>query len=142
MPSSDSDAAAAYTGTVPGKKTPGGAGTHTGHMYPVLYCTVLTVPVKRHRGEPVPGLYRFEHTGGSGTHAKVNARFRELFIAPIHMRAALRVAKMRTRRHAVAYAQEIHVTEPTDESLCVVNELSGLFDAQKHGDRASSPPAV
>ena len=36
----------------------------------------------------------------------------------------------------------IHVTEPSDEPLCVVNELSGLFDAQKHGDRASSPPAV
>ena len=40
--------------TVPGtgKKTPGGAGTHTG---PVLYCTgtcTVPVPVKRHLGEP------------------------------------------------------------------------------------------
>lgn len=103
------------------------------------YCTV-----------PVPGLYRFEHTGGSGTtygHTHCTDRFTNTVGSPFKNTVGSRdtwpamLLLLLLRARLVL----IHVTEPcelSDESLRDVNELSGLFDAQKHGDRASSPPAV
>ena len=98
--------------TRPGKKTPGGAGTHTGHsnsaVAPAVASVVLTFtrpPVKKHRGSLDSG-----HTRGARTHTGTLITQTNLTTIPTHQRT-------RTEPHA---RRPKPLTCRYDERFCIL----------------------